>query len=279
MKDLRQITNGMWSRKNALLPDVWIHDVDDKQQSNTFKLILVYDGKDEITEDFMSTIYAAYYQALVKNGVDFDDPSYDDHYVSIKSLYVTCGIGLSYVSQNDILSPTANILQSFVRHYYTVPTPISLIPKAIRDGAFTLPNPSVEFINSRIITSLLAQEKTPGKIKIHFNMVKKGILDINVPNLGDCKIQYELPDHSLSIRTNPNNFRVEGHIMSTDNRPILLTPDPSKKEWFNNNDNSVGGIEISNIIKSELAKRLKLNKLQLSVVGITRNAFKYTNGE
>jgi hypothetical protein len=279
MKDLRQITNGMWSRKNALLPDVWIHDVDDQQQRNTFKLVLVYDGKDEITEDFMSTIYAAYYQALVRNGVDFDDPSYDDHYVSIKSLYVTCGIGLSYVSQNDILSPSANILQSFVRHYYTVPSSIRVIPGSIRDGAFTLPNTSVEFINSRIIKSLLAQEKTPGKIKIHFNMVKKGILDINIPNLGDCKVQYELPDHSLSIMTNPNNFRVEGRVKSTENNPILFTPEPSKKEWFNNNDNSVGGIEISNIIKSELAKRLKLNKLELSVVGITRNAFKYTHGE
>lgn len=279
MKDIRELTNGMWSRKNVLLPNVWVHEIDDRQQRNTFKLSLVYDGKEEITKDFMTSIYAAYYSALVTKGVDFDDPSYNEYYVSIKSLYITCGIGLSYVSQNDIMNPSSNILQSFVRHYYTVPTNVKEIPKSIANNAYTLPRESFEFINSRIITSLLAQQKIPGKIKIHFNMVKKGILNVDLPNIGRCDIQYELPQHSLSIRTNPNNFRVEGYVMSTENNPILLTPPSDKEGWFINKDDSLGGIDILNKIMYELAKRMKLNKLELSVVGLTRNAFKYTHGE
>jgi hypothetical protein len=153
------------------------------------------------------------------------------------------------------------------------------IPKSIANNAYTLPRESFEFINSRIITSLLAQQKIPGKIKIHFNMVKKGILNVDLPNIGRCDIHYELPQHSLSIRTNPNNFRVEGYVMSTENNPILLTPPSDKEGWFINKDDSLGGIDILNKIMYELAKRMKLNKLELSVVGLTRNSFKYTHGE
>ena len=279
MKDIRELTNGMWSRKNVLLPNVWVYEIDDRQQRNTFRLSLVYDGRDEITEDFMSNIYTAYYNYLVRSGVDFNDPLYDEYYMSIKSLYITCGIGLSYVSQNDILSANNNILQSFVRHYYTVPTGVKDIPKSVENDSFILPHASVDFINSKIITNLLAQEKMPGKIKIHFNMVKKGTLQVDIPNLGMCDIHYELPDHSLKIETNPNNFRIEGVVMATDKKPILLTPDPSKQQWFINGDDSLGGVDISNKILQSLVNRMKLNKLKMVAVGLTRNTFKYTHGE
>ena len=277
----RQLTNALWGRKDKLLPNVWLQDLGEGSNLELFKLRLVYDGKEHVDEEFMTNIYRAYYRYMTENGGDIIPgetgpvPS-----VAIQNMYITCGLDFgTNVTQNDILSATNNVLPSYVRHYFTVPTPIHLIPRLIEQDAYTLPTSSVEFINTRIIDNLLAQQKMPGKLKIHFNMIRTGTLELT-STVGNTThnytVQYELNPHSLSISTNQNNHRVEGKVFLNDRMKCDIYMKEHDLNYLGQNNDTV--VELNNIsrdILEQLTKRLRLNKLSILASGQFTSCFKF----
>ena len=277
----RQLTNALWGRKDKLLPNVWLQDLGEGSNLELFKLRLVYDGKEHVDEDFMTNIYRAYYRYMTENGGDIIPgetgpvPS-----VAIQNMYITCGLDFgTNVTQNDILSATNNVLPSYVRHYFTVPTPIHLIPRLIEQDAYTLPTSSVEFINTRIIDNLLAQQKMPGKLKIHFNMIRTGTLELT-STVGNTThnytVQYELNPHSLSISTNQNNHRVEGKVFLNERMKCDIYMKEHDLNYLGQNNDTV--VELNNIsrdILEQLTKRLRLNKLSILASGQFTSCFKF----
>jgi hypothetical protein len=229
----------------------------------------------------MTNIYRAYYRYLVENGGDVTPgemgptPS-----VAIQNMYITCGLDFgTNVTQNDILSATNNVLPSYVRHYFTVPTPINLIPKLISQDGYTLPTSSVEFINNRIIDNLLAQQKMPGKLRIHFNMIRTGTLEMT-STVGNTThnytVNYELNPHSLSISTNQNNHRVEGKVFLNDRMKCDIYMKEHDLNYLGQNNDTV--VELTNIsrdIIEQLTKRLRLNKLNILASGQFTSCFKF----
>ena len=277
----KQLTNALWGRKDKLLPNVWLQDLGEGSNLELFKLRLVYDGKEHVDEDFMTNIYRAYYRYMTENGGDIIPgetgpvPS-----VAIQNMYITCGLDFgTNVTQNDILSATNNVLPSYVRHYFTVPTPIHLIPRLIEQDAYTLPTSSVEFINTMIIDNLLAQQKMPGKLKIHFNMIRTGTLELT-STVGNTThnytVQYELNPHSLSISTNQNNHRVEGKVFLNERMKCDIYMKEHDLNYLGQNNDTV--VELNNIsrdILEQLTKRLRLNKLSILASGQFTSCFKF----
>ena len=277
----KQLTNALWGRKDKLLPNVWLQDLGEGSNLELFKLRLVYDGKEHVDEEFMTNIYRAYYRYMTENGGDIIPgetgpvPS-----VAIQNMYITCGLDFgTNVTQNDILSATNNVLPSYVRHYFTVPTPINMIPKVIEQDGYTIPISSVEFINSRIIDNLLAQQKMPGKLKIHFNMIKTGTLELT-STVGNTThnytVNYELNPHSLSISTNQNNHRVEGKVFLNDRMKCDIYMKEHDLNYLGQNNDTV--VELNNIsrdILEQLTKRLRLNKLSILASGQFTSCFKF----
>jgi len=268
------LTSALWGRKDKLLPNVWLQDIGERSEREIYKLRLVYDGKEHVDEEFMTNIYRAYYRYIMENGgtvepsITGSEPS-----VAIQNMYITCGLDFgTNVTQNDILSATNNVLPSYVRHYFTVPTPLKDIPKVIEQDAYTLPTSSVEFINTRIIDNLLAQQKMPGKLKIHFNMIKTGTLELTSTvgnNTHNYTVKYELNPHSLSISTNPSNHRIEGKVFLSDKMTcdIFIT----WGDLYYVRDIN----QISREIVQELTKRLRLNKLNMIVSGQFTSCLKF----
>ena len=277
----KKLTNALWGRKDKLLPNVWLQDLGEGSNIELFKLRLVYDGKEHVDEEFMTNIYRAYYRYMTENGGDIIPgetgpvPS-----VAIQNMYITGGVDFGInVTQNDILSATNNVLPSYVRHYFTVPIPIHLIPRLIEQDAYTLPTSSVEFINSRIIDNLLAQQKMPGKLKIHFNMIKTGTLEMT-STVGNTThnytVNYELNPHSLSISTNPNNHRIEGKVFLNDRMKCDIYMKEHDLNYLGQNNDTV--VELNNIsrdILEQLTKRLRLNKLSILASGQFTSCFKF----
>lgn len=277
----KKLTNALWGRKDKLLPNVWLQDIGQGSELEIYKLRLVYDGKEHVDEDFMTNIYRAYYRYMTENGGDIIPgetgpvPS-----VAIQNMYITCGLDFgTNVTQNDILSATNNVLPSYVRHYFTVPTPINVIPRLIEQDAYTLPTSSVEFINTRIIDNLLAQQKMPGKLRIHFNMIKTGTLEMT-STVGNTThnytVNYELNPHSLSISTNQNNHRVEGKVFLNDKMKCDIFMKEHDLNYLGQNNDTV--VELNNIsrdIIQELTKRLRLNKLNILASGQFTSCFKF----
>jgi len=277
----RKLTNALWARKDKLLPNVWLQDLGEGSNMELFKLRLVYDGKEHVDEEFMTNIYRAYYRYMTDNGGDIIPgetgpvPS-----VAIQNMYITCGLDFgSNVTQNDILSATNNVLPSYVRHYFTVPTPINMIPRVIEQDGYTLPTSSVEFINGRIIDNLLAQQKMPGKLRIHFNMIRTGTLEMT-STVGNTThnytVNYEFNPHSLSISTNQNNHRVEGKVLLNDRMKCDIYMKEHDLNYLGQNNDTV--VELNNIsrdILEQLTKRLRLNKLSILASGQFTSCFKF----
>jgi hypothetical protein len=277
----RQLTNALWARKDKLLPNVWLQDLGEGSDKEIFKLRLVYDGKEHVDEEFMTNIYRAYYRYLVENGGKIiPGETGQESSVAIQNMYITCGLDFgTNVTQNDILSASNNVLPSYVRHYFTVPTPIHFIPKLIEQDGYTLPISSVEFINSRIIDNLLAQQKMPGKLKIHFNMIKTGTLELT-STVGNTThnytVKYELNPHSLSILTNQNNHRVEGRVLISDKMRCEIYMKEHDLNYLGQNNDTVTDLSnISSAILLELTKRLHLNKLNLLPSGQYSSLFNF----
>ena len=136
----------------------------------------------------------------------------------------------------------------------------------------SLPTSSVEFINSRIIDNLLAQQKMPGKLKIHFNMIKTGTLELTSTvgnNTHNYTVKYELNPHSLSISTNPSNHRIEGKVFLSDKMTCNIFMKEQDLYYIHGIDN------ISREIVQELTKRLRLNKLNMIVSGQFTSCLKF----
>lgn len=277
----KQLTSALWGRKDKLLPNVWLHDLGEGSNIELFKLRLVYDGKEHVDETFMTNIYRAYYRYLVENGGTIEPgETGPTPNVAIQNMYITCGLDFgTNVTQNDILSATNNVLPSYVRHYFTVPTPIHLIPRLIEQDAYTLPISSVEYINGRIIDNLLAQQKMPGKLKIHFNMIKTGTLELAslVGNTThNYTVKYELNPYSLSISTNPNNQRIEGKVVLNDRIKCDIFMKEHDLNYLGQNNDTVEELnKISRDIIEQLTKRLRLNKLNLLAHGQFTSCFKF----
>jgi len=275
------LTSALWGRKDKLLPNVWLQDIGERSEREIYKLRLVYDGKEHVDENFMTNIYRAYYRYIMENGgtvepsINGSEPS-----VAIQNMYITGGVDFGInVTQNDILSATNNVLPSYVRHYFTVPTPLKDIPKVIEQDGYTLPTSSVEFINGRIIDNLLAQQKMPGKLKIHFNMIRTGTLEL-ISTVGNTThnytVNYELNPHSLSISTNPSNHRIEGKVVLNDRIKCDIFMKEHELNYLGQNNDTVVELNIiSRDIIEQLTKRLRLNKLNILAIGQFTSCLKF----
>lgn len=277
MEQFEKIQNSLTGQ--YLIPNilVWTSQVvtnDSNENKYLNYLVLVYDGENDLDEEIFTKIYDAYYKYLIDNGLDPKSPSNRSREVYIQSFYVTGGLEFTLKDQNDLFDAMLNMIPTYVRHYYTIPTRLYDMPRNISTNTYTIPTGVVDNIN-KMIGKMVVQKNVPRKLKQQFNLIKKGTVEINInESIQDMppynfKIHYQLNDDNFKIISNvKNNFKVEGIVSLTAIRPVIL--EAHEKEL-------VTGWRLNQAWLDQIKKRLQLHKIKLEVLGTAQECVKYNN--